>query len=193
MALLAVVGLICGAAIEAHAEPVQWSGNGHWYEGVVAPAGNITWTDARDAAVARGGYLATLTSAEEDQFVYGLVSANSDLWYLVETGWKHGPWLGGYAEESAPETYSWYWVTGEPWSYSNWDAYQPDHNYSWLGGEWYLHFANGDHWNDCLNDLTVLSQMIRGYVVEYDIPEPVTPSLLALGALGMLRRRRAST
>ena len=29
----------------AHAAPVQWSGNNHWYEAIYSPDG-ITWDDA---------------------------------------------------------------------------------------------------------------------------------------------------
>jgi hypothetical protein len=56
------------------AQRVQWhaddGGNGHAYE--VVP-GQMTWFEARDEAKARGGYLATITSAAEDRFVQKLI------------------------------------------------------------------------------------------------------------------------
>src|SRR5688572_27850883 len=58
-------------------ETVEWravdGGNGHGYEAVLAPQG-ISWTQARDAADALGGYLATITSAAENEFVYQQVA-----------------------------------------------------------------------------------------------------------------------
>jgi len=48
----------------AVAQPVQWSENKHWYEAVLVGANGIAWTDARTAAVRRGGYLVTITSPE---------------------------------------------------------------------------------------------------------------------------------
>ena len=57
-----IVAVFCVALVVcsiAHAAAVQWpvsaGGNGHWYEAVSVPQG-ITWTDARDAAVARGNH-----------------------------------------------------------------------------------------------------------------------------------------
>ena len=57
------------------ASPVQWSiadgGNGHYYEAVLVPEG-ISWTDADLIASSKAGdwHLATISSAEENDFVY---------------------------------------------------------------------------------------------------------------------------
>src|SRR6187551_3034226 len=80
-----------------HAEWQQWTvtagGNGHYYEAVLAPAG-INWNDAKAAAEVRGGYLATITSAQENTFVHNLITANE---YWINAGVdSRGPWLGGY-------------------------------------------------------------------------------------------------
>ena len=59
--------------------PVQWKiadgGNDHWYE-VFAVPDSINWTDAKAAAEAIGSdsHLATITSAEENEFIFSLVS-----------------------------------------------------------------------------------------------------------------------
>jgi hypothetical protein len=66
-------------AAPAQAEPVRWSGNGHHYEVVVVPEG-ITRLGAKAAASARGGYLATLTSAEENRFVWSLIANQPSIW-----------------------------------------------------------------------------------------------------------------
>ena len=67
-ALLATIAL--GPA-SAGADPIQWSGNGHWYELVEDV---VTWPEAEMLAEARSwnekpGYLATITSAEENAFI----------------------------------------------------------------------------------------------------------------------------
>ena len=41
---------------------IQWDGNGHWYKAVYAEQG-ITWDEANRAAIAAGGYLVYLSSA----------------------------------------------------------------------------------------------------------------------------------
>jgi hypothetical protein len=69
-------GLALSAAIMSPAvgdDRVQWpvasGGNGHFYQGFVAPSG-ITWQAAWDAATALGGYLATATNAAENDFIF---------------------------------------------------------------------------------------------------------------------------
>jgi hypothetical protein len=39
------------AAHSAGAAPIQWAGNGHWYEFVSIP--NVSWTNARASALSR--------------------------------------------------------------------------------------------------------------------------------------------
>jgi|GEM_PF-6148322 len=85
--------------------------NGHYYRRFEMV---MNWFDARDYCESQGGYLATITSTAEQDFVYAnLVQGGSS--YL------HECWLGGYQSDTAtsPDT-DWAWVTGEPWSYTNW-------------------------------------------------------------------------
>ncbi len=94
--------LICGSV--SSATIVEWStgvgGNGHLYEAVEAQLG-ISWTEARDAAISKGGYLVTLTSQAENDFVFGLIgllqvtySRRSSIWgvRLEEESWFMGQW-----------------------------------------------------------------------------------------------------
>ena len=102
---------------------VKWI-NGHCYEAVLYPG--FSWYDAKAACEARGGYLATITSAEENAFVFGLVSSINAFWYLDMFGNGLGPWLGGYQEANAPAPDSgWHWVTGEAFVYTDWEDGQP--------------------------------------------------------------------
>ena len=122
--------------------PVQWrsddGGNGHWY---AIDAGLRPYGLAESAAASRGAHLATIGSAAEDRFVYGLGVASIP---------GHvGVWLGGAQSEGACEPgCGWAWVTGEPWSYTNWASGEPSN----LPGynESRLHYWSGFSWNDAI-------------------------------------------
>jgi hypothetical protein len=174
----AALFLGCAAAVSSMASPVQWAGNGHWYEAFYAPG--ISWTDAQ-AAVTGGGYLATLTSAEEDAFVTGLVMANQ----LGQV------WAGG--SQNPPDeqvaTAGWTWENGEGafGAYSNWLGGEPNDNYG-PGSEQYL----GINWTDQKwNDEGALGN-ISGYVVEYNRTPDAgsTLSLMGLAMIGVAALRR---
>jgi hypothetical protein len=104
--------LICFGVVNSNAAPVQWKvedgGNDHWYEAFVSPSW-ILWSDAATAANQFGGYLATITSAEENDFVYQLIE-NEAYWTDAQSipGDLDGPWLGGYKLSN-----EWHWVSGE--------------------------------------------------------------------------------
>jgi hypothetical protein len=150
---------------------VQWTtnsgGNGHFYEAVFAPSG-ITWASAQALAVGRGGYLATITSAAENNFVYGLISGDLSYWHVTGTeAW--GPWLGGLQPVgSAEPAGGWTWITGEAFSYQNWAALQPNNNQNENRIQFHGHNAPGGAptWND-LNDSNI--QYVRGYIIEYTV------------------------
>lgn len=84
-----------------------------------AVLGDFTWPAAEKDAETRGGHLATITSADKwEQIVSQLGSLSTK-----------NLWIGGYQEEGAPEPGGgWKWVTGEPFSYSNWGPGSPDNN-----------------------------------------------------------------
>jgi hypothetical protein len=186
--LMACVLLVMASQVGL-AQPVQWPANGHWYEVAVVPY-PIAWPDARDEAVARGGYLATLTSEAENLFVFDLTAATPGAW--IQDGDKYqmnGPWLGGYQDRTAGNyiepSGGWKWVTGEPWEYTSWLPGQPD-NDDWNNyGEDYLVFwgywAQGPTptWNDARGpapDPEKYPQLVPGFVVEYD-PAPVAATI----------------
>jgi hypothetical protein len=167
-------------------------GNGHFYEAVLAPSG-ITWADAQSAAVSRGGYLASITSAGENSFAYGLISGNLSYWQVTGTeSW--GPWLGGLQPAGSPEpSGGWTWVTGEAFSYQNWAGLQPNNNQNENRIQFHGHNAPGGAptWND-LNDSNI--QYVRGYIIEFAaVPEPSTLLLLAAGVLMLIGVRMSRT
>ena len=173
----------------AHAAPVHFEGTGHYYEGVYVGGDGIDWTDARNAAESAGGYLATVHSEGENDFIFEL-SLSAGLWMHSN---QYGPWLGGYQTAGSEEPGGgWVWVTAEPWTYDNWRSGEPNNSLLWQGlPENVLHLIS-DHntstpsplWND-MPDL----YLKRGYIVEY-IPEPATLSLLAVASLALGRKGR---
>jgi hypothetical protein len=83
---------------------------GHYYEVIDEPA---TWHNAAAYCEQDGGYLATINSAEENQFVYNLTDIGNQTWL-------------GATDEAVEGT--WKWVTGEPFDYTNWGLGEPNNN-----------------------------------------------------------------
>ncbi len=148
--------------------PVDEGGNGHAYQPVAVPM-LIPWTLANEAATNGGGYLATITSQEENDFVYGLISAG---FFVQAMGNHYGPWLGGYQLPGASEPAGgWVWVTGEPFEYTAWAVGEPSQTAAPLNEDRLHYLGHGGPeplWNDQPNSLDFGP---RSCVVEYD---PVT-------------------
>ena len=71
---------------------VSAGGNGHRYK-AVALSNDVTWTEANRLAQMEGGYLATIASAAENDFVFNLVNAPE--FFSADNG--DGPALGGFS------------------------------------------------------------------------------------------------
>jgi formylglycine-generating enzyme required for sulfatase activity len=131
VASAASLGMCVDASAQSSA--VQWTtasgGNGHWYQYVPTA---LRWPEAKLAAEARNGYLACLTSAAESAFARGLG---------VEIA--H---LGGFqAPDTCEPNCGWQWLSGEPWSYTQWAPTQPDNG---SGVEDVLELQLAGNWND---------------------------------------------
>lgn len=160
--MLAITLLITSPGL-ASANPVSWSGNGHFYD-VVSVPGTITWEDANAAAIAAGGYLATITSQAENDFVFLLVN-NATCWHG-----SSGPWLGGYQSPATQQpNANWRWVTGEAWSYTNWQSGQPNDSGGKVEDKLQFGFASRvATWNDIMSIEPTSAYRPIAYVVEWD-------------------------
>jgi C1A family cysteine protease len=127
--------------------------NGHWYQRF---DNTMTWHEAKSHCENIGGHLATITSLDENLFVYKLFSG----------GWNRA-WLGATDEQTEG---IWEWVTGEPWGFTNWAPGEPNNldnenyleMYGWAEGRWNDVYNSGEHdfticeWdqpNYCIADL----------------------------------------
>ena len=158
---VAVAAMLFAAPVSAL--PVVWPVNGHAYEFVAAAP--MTWCQARGAATVRTygadhGYLATLTSAEENQFVRDNV--------LPSQSNDKSLWAGGFQHPNGIEpSQGWGWITGESWVYTSWYPGEPNESTSPSCQSDYLNISLNPPtyggWNDaCFDDGSII-----GYVVEY--------------------------
>ena len=150
-------GFACIAALAASAQftltstsvaqdAAQWrvedGGNGHWYSVIIAPSG-VSWTNARIAAFSRGGYLASVRSTAERNFVHALAQTTPGA-FVGDANYRVGPWLGG---SRILGTNGWQWASGESWNFTQWCSGEP----SGGSGEPYVHLTQlptGICWND---------------------------------------------
>jgi hypothetical protein len=111
--------------------------NGHSY---YRSTGSAVWTTARTNCSNMGGHLVTITSAGEQNFLYTL--------------WPSG-WIGLTDEVSEG---TWRWVTGETYSYTNWNNGEPNNS----NNEDYVQFVTNGRWNDLNNNSSL------PYVLEFE-------------------------
>lgn len=137
--------------------PVMAGGNGHYYQSVTAPNG-INWADAQKYATAQGGYLATITSEKENNFVFALID-DPKFWHPgLYSKDQMGPWLGGFQPPGSPEPDGgWRWVRAEDaFSYTHWHPLQPDNSYGTEDRLAYYSVGVGtrsSQWNDAGREL----------------------------------------
>ncbi len=109
--------------------------NDHWYKAIEDDS--VTdWETARQYCIDHNGYLATITSAEEDAFIYN---------YLRNTYGAENAYFGLTDRENEGV---WQWANGEAVSYTNWGSGEPNgENSEEDYGMYYQAYPNGQ-WND---------------------------------------------
>lgn len=107
---------------------------GHYY--YVYDVDTITdWNMAQEYCEAQGGYLATITSPEEDAFLYS---------YITDAGYSSV--MFGLTDQE--QTDDWHWVTGEELSYQNWRSGEPNHQGGYEHYGMYYEKNPDGTWND---------------------------------------------
>lgn len=200
------------ASLPSFASPVFNASNGHYYElHTFTDDWRLDWSEAKAFAEnltyeGGSGYLATVTSQEEDDFLWNVLGAQ-------------GSFLGGFDVSGYDSNLdqwqhqAWQWVTGEAFSYANWLPGEPNH---WRDNSsltpdnedylmyWWQADSNGGRWNDTnlnaseLTD-TGIRYITRGLVVEFTpavtshVPVPQSVWLFATGLILLMRRTGNST
>lgn len=124
--------------------------NGHTY---LLANERVTFSEAEKICKNIGGYVATITSEQEQDFIYQN--------YLID-GILDSYYLGGTDEENEGE---WKWITGETFTYSNWDYGEPN-GWGMEGKEDHLTvYSNSGKWNDTNQSAK------EGYICEFDSSE----------------------
>ncbi len=95
-------GFVCERSI---AQQSVVAANGHAY---VSYQERLNWDAARASCAARGGYLATLATPEEQVLVTPILSAT-----VIST------WIGASERETPGSPV---WITGEPFEYTSWET-----------------------------------------------------------------------
>ena len=135
--------------------------NGHFYKPVSTGA---TYTNARSAALAttfkgQTGYLVTITSADEDLFIYNNVP-QSQIWFALTDEVTEGYWKidGGPEAGTLIKTSNGQYTGNISGQYNNWAGGEPNNsgNEDYAVTKW-----NGSQWNDLPNSYSC------AYVIEY--------------------------
>ena len=120
--------------------------NGNKYEYY---SDTMSWWQAYRFCEKKGGHLVTINSKEENDFVVGMT-----------TGKNYGVWTGGKTDSSHEV---WYWITGEPFEYQNWDDGEPN-NVNQDAVQLYITDTHIGKWDDLASTDTTNC----GFVCEYD-------------------------
>ena len=125
---------------------------GHMY--AIIDGGNYTWYEAYEVAEELGGHLVTITSAREQTIITN----------LMETAVSELYWTGGIKS-----TNGWKWITGEKFSYTNWQTNQPDNTGS---KEWVINVFSAKHSTAGVwNDISAIGNLnySHGFICEWEL------------------------
>lgn len=130
---IAVTAALAGGAALADTAKIKNPGNNHYYQRFDKTRG---WHDAKAYCSQLGGYLATVTTQIEQNFVWNQFGNTNTS--------TQGIWLGASDETQEGR---WVWSTGELWNYSNWEQVTPSPDNAGSYGQHYLMlYTNSPDW-----------------------------------------------
>ncbi len=126
---------------------------------------DISWSEANEACLRKGGHLITITSQEEMDIAVSLAES-AELRFV---------WMGGYTSIRNDEAYG-HWITGEPFEFQPWYPGEPSRTDEDGAAEMYLMLwqVNDEwSWNDQRNDPVGETGLAyfkgkTGYICEYE-------------------------
>ena len=108
----------------------------------------LSWQDAKKLCEDAGGHLATITSAQENEFIHNLINNGEKEQYFI-----------GATDTIADGM--WSWVSGENFVYKNWSDGKPD-NYG-NSGAYLTIYKDTGKWND-----EISSKTGHGFICEWE-------------------------
>ena len=159
--------------VDTLANIISWSsldgGNDHTY---AITKVSLNWTDANAFAptldhLGKPGYLATITSAEENEFILSHILAN----FTGQPSALDQFYLGGVYDGV-----EWGWQSGETFDFTNWSLYEPNNEgietviAVWGVNETDERRAAGT-WNSTLPDNSFNPFTIQWSIIEWDVPD----------------------
>lgn len=152
---------------------ISWSsldgGNDHAY---AITKVSLNWTDANAFAptldhLGKPGYLATITSAEENEFILSHILAN----FTGQPSALDQFYLGGVYNGV-----DWGWQSGEAFDFTNWSLNEPDNqNLEIVIGIWGVNETDerrvAGTWNSTLPDNSFNPFAIQWSIIEWDVPD----------------------
>jgi hypothetical protein len=186
--ILGSIILITAMVSIAYADTSQLenTASGHWYQRIDTI---MNWHDAKNYAESQGGYLATITSQNEQDF----------LWNNFGNVIDDFIWLGATDEVTEG---TWQWVTGETFwlggqpvnnAYTNWGLNEPDD--LGAGQDYLAFFAKSYGHNGGWDDFgPPIDYHEKPFIIEWNfsppvVPEPISSVMFVVGGATLLLRR----
>lgn len=175
--------VITWASFSAQAEPVEYSGNGNYYETLsFYDTGRMDWTEAEAYAQNLSfdgvhGNLASVTDSGIDNFLWGLGA--------------QGTFIGGYETTNG----NWQWLNGQAFSYTNWAPGEPNNWNGTIENYAMYWWGTAPAWNDTNKDSSYIANgnttyTTWGFSVEFapgnlSLPAVPVPSDFWMFATGL--------